>query len=85
MTTMLEECNTEEQHSVVCVVFFFFGGEKRVAAKDIHKEVSCLQWEVFITVHDWVEKFSEECYFLVVICYCIVFDLSYIMYNDPWR
>jgi hypothetical protein len=24
-------------------------------------------------------------YFLIVICYCTVFDLSYIMYNDPWR
>jgi hypothetical protein len=45
MVTMLEEYSTEEQHSVVC--FFLFGGKKD-SAKDIHKEVSCLKWEVFI-------------------------------------
>jgi hypothetical protein len=29
--------------------------------------------------------FLFESYFLIVICYCIVIDLSYTMYNDPWR
>jgi hypothetical protein len=35
MATVLEDCITEEQHSVVC--FFFVG--KGLGAKDIHKEM----------------------------------------------
>jgi hypothetical protein len=44
MAIMLEECNTEEQCSVV-----HFLWAKGLSVKDIHKEnVSCLQREVFV-------------------------------------
>jgi hypothetical protein len=44
MATVLEEYNTEEQHSVVR-----FSWAKGLNAKDIHKtNISCLRREVFV-------------------------------------
>jgi hypothetical protein len=57
MATVLEECNTKEQCSVVPFLW-----AKGLNAKDIQKEVflvyggKCLLWKA---VHNWVEKFSE--------------------------
>jgi hypothetical protein len=59
MATMLEECTTEEQHSVV----HFFLWAKELSAKDTHKEMfpvyswKCLSRKV---VHNWVKKFSQD-------------------------
>jgi hypothetical protein len=58
MTTVLEECTTEEQRSVVR----FFFGTKGLNAKDIHKEMvpvyggKCLSRKA---VHNWVDKRSK--------------------------
>jgi hypothetical protein len=44
MATILVECTTEEQNSVMRFLW-----TKRLKAKDIHKKkVSCLWWEVFV-------------------------------------
>jgi hypothetical protein len=43
MATVLEEYTTEEQHSVVRLLW-----AKELIAKDIHKNISCLLWELFI-------------------------------------
>jgi hypothetical protein len=57
MTTVLEECRTEEQR---CVVGFFVC--ERLNAKDIHIEMfpvsggKCLSRKA---VHNWDEKFSQ--------------------------
>jgi transposase len=57
MATVLEECTTEEQHSVVDNLWV-----KGLNAKDIHKEMflvyggKCLSCKV---VHNWVKKFSQ--------------------------
>jgi hypothetical protein len=57
MTTVLEECNTEEQHS-----FVRFLWAKELNAKNIHKEIfpvyggNCLSRKA---VHNWVEKFPQ--------------------------
>jgi hypothetical protein len=57
MATVLEECNTEEQPSVVIFLW-----AKGLNAKDIHKEMfpvcggRCLSRKA---VHNWVEKFSQ--------------------------
>jgi hypothetical protein len=57
MATMLEECNTEDQHSVV-----HFLWAKELNTKDIHKEMfpvyigKCLSHK---GVHNWVEQFSQ--------------------------
>jgi tRNA(Ser,Leu) C12 N-acetylase TAN1 len=54
MATVLEDCNTEEQHSVVRFLW-----ERRVTAKDIHKEIfpvysgKCLSSKA---VHIWIKK-----------------------------
>jgi hypothetical protein len=57
MATVLEECNTDKQHSVV-----HFLWAKGLNAKNIHKEMfpvyggKCLSRRV---IHNWVEKFSQ--------------------------
>jgi hypothetical protein len=57
MTTILEECSTEEQRSVEHLLW-----AKEINAKDIHKEMSpvyggkCLSRK---TVQNWVEKFFQ--------------------------
>jgi hypothetical protein len=57
MATVLEECITEEQRSVVRFLW-----TKRLNAKDIHKEMfpvyggKCLSRKAN---HNWVEKFSQ--------------------------
>jgi hypothetical protein len=44
MATVLEECNTEEQRSVVRL-----SKARGLSAKDIHKEMfSFLRWKVFV-------------------------------------
>jgi hypothetical protein len=43
MATVLEECHIEDQRSVV-----HFLWTKGLNASDIHKEMSCLWYEVFI-------------------------------------
>jgi hypothetical protein len=57
VATVLEECITKGQPSVVCFLW------TRLNAKDIHKEMflvyggkcaSCKE------VHNWVEKFSQD-------------------------
>jgi hypothetical protein len=59
MMTMLKECSTEEQHSVVRFLW-----SKGLNAKDIHKEMlpfyggKCLSHKA---VHNQVEKFSQGC------------------------
>jgi hypothetical protein len=56
MATVIEECNTKDQNSVVC-----FLSSKGLNEKDIHKEmfpfygVKCLSRKA---VHNWIEKFS---------------------------
>jgi hypothetical protein len=46
MTTVLEECTTEDQRSVVPLLW-----AKGLNAKDIHIEMfSCLRWKVFIAL-----------------------------------
>jgi hypothetical protein len=56
MATVLEECSTEEQHSVVRVLW-----TKGLSAKDIHKEMfhvyggKCLSLKA---VHNWVANVS---------------------------
>jgi hypothetical protein len=58
MATVLEECTTEEQRSVVRFLW-----AKGLNAKDIHKEIfpvyggKCLSRKA---VRNWVEKFSQE-------------------------
>jgi hypothetical protein len=57
MATMLEECNTEEQHSVVNFLWL-----KGLSAKDIYKEmfpVYCGKCLSHKAVHSCVEKFSQ--------------------------
>jgi hypothetical protein len=57
MATLLEECSTEEQRSVVC--FLWTNG---LSAKNIHKEIfSCYGGKCLLrkTVHKWVENFSQ--------------------------
>jgi hypothetical protein len=57
MTTMLEDCTTEEQRSVVRFLW-----AKGLNAKDIYKEMfpvyggKCLSRKA---VHNWAEKFSQ--------------------------
>jgi hypothetical protein len=57
MATVLEECNTKDQRSVVRFLW-----AKALNAKDIHKEmvnvygVKCLLREA---VHNWVKKFPQ--------------------------
>jgi hypothetical protein len=57
MATVLEENTTDEQRSIV-----HFLWEKRLNAKDIHKQIfpvyggKCLSRKA---VHNWVEKFSQ--------------------------
>jgi hypothetical protein len=57
MTTVLEECTTEEQRSVVHILW-----SNGLSAKHIHKEIvpvyggKCLPHKA---VHNWVEKFSQ--------------------------
>jgi hypothetical protein len=57
MVTVLEECHTEEQHSVVRLLW-----AKGLSAKDIHKEMfpvysgKCLLRKA---IHNWVERFSQ--------------------------
>jgi transposase-like protein len=59
MATVLEECLTEEQRSVVRFLW-----AKGLRAKDVHKEMflvysgKCLSHK---TVHNWVEEFSQWC------------------------
>jgi hypothetical protein len=58
MAIVLEECNTEEQRSVVR-----FCGGKGLNAKDIHKEMFPLYVGKSFSrkaVHYWVEKFSQD-------------------------
>jgi hypothetical protein len=43
MVTMVEECTTKEQCSVV-----HFLWAKGLDAKDINTEMFCLQWELFV-------------------------------------
>jgi hypothetical protein len=43
MVTVLEKCTAEEQHSVV-----HFLWAKGLSAQVIHKNISCLRWEVFV-------------------------------------
>jgi hypothetical protein len=56
MATVLEECTTEEQRSVLRILW-----TKGLDAKDIHKEIfpvyggKCLLHKV---VHNWFKKFS---------------------------
>jgi transposase len=56
--TVLEECTTKEQDSVVRLLW-----AKGLNAKDIHKEIfsvfggKCLSLK---TIHIWVEKFSQR-------------------------
>jgi hypothetical protein len=53
MATVLKECNTEEQKSVV----LFFGGQK-IQCKG---NVSCLRWGVSCkAIHNWVEKHDKR-------------------------
>jgi hypothetical protein len=58
MATVIEECITEEQRSVMRFLW-----EKGLSAKDVHKEMfpvysgKCLSRKA---VHNWVEKFSQE-------------------------
>jgi hypothetical protein len=58
MATVLEECTTKEQRSVV----HFFLWTKWLKAKDIHKKMfpayskKCMSHKA---VHNWVEKFSQ--------------------------
>jgi hypothetical protein len=40
--TVLENCTTEEQRSVLLFLW-----TKRLNAKDIHEQIFCLRWEVF--------------------------------------
>lgn len=57
MVTRLEECNTEEQHSVV-----HFLWAEGLSGKDVHKEMlpvysgKCLSCKA---VHNWVEKHGK--------------------------
>jgi hypothetical protein len=54
MATVLEECITEEQRSVV---LYFVG--KRLNAKDIHKEMFPVYGGKFLSrkaVYNWVKK-----------------------------
>jgi hypothetical protein len=57
MMTMLKECTTKEQCSVVCFLW-----AKGLDAKDIHKQMflvyggKCLSGKA---VHNWVNKFSQ--------------------------
>jgi hypothetical protein len=57
MATVLKECTTEEQRSVVCFLW-----AKGLNEKDIHKEIfpvyggKCLPRKA---IHNWVEKFSQ--------------------------
>jgi transposase len=57
MTTVLEECATEEQRSVVRFLW-----AKELSAKDVHEEMcpvyggKCLSCKA---VHNWVEKFYQ--------------------------
>jgi hypothetical protein len=44
MTTMLQGYSTEEQGSVVRFLWV-----KGLYAKDIHKNIACLRWEVFVS------------------------------------
>jgi hypothetical protein len=59
MATVMEECITEDQNSVV-----HFLRAKGLNAKDMHKEMfsvfgrKCLSHKAF---HSWVEKFSQGC------------------------
>jgi hypothetical protein len=56
MATVLEECITEEQHSVVRFLW-----AKGPIAKDIHKEIFPLDCEKCLSlkaVHNWVENVS---------------------------
>jgi hypothetical protein len=58
MATVLEECTTEEKHSVVC--FFLAEG---LSAKDIHKEMfPVYSGKCFLCkeVLNWVKKFSHR-------------------------
>jgi hypothetical protein len=58
MVTLLEECITEEQRSIVR-----FLGVRGLDARDIHKEMfpayggKCLSRKA---IHNWVEKFSQR-------------------------
>jgi hypothetical protein len=57
MATMLEDCTTEGQSSVVR-----FLCAKGLSAKYIHKEMSPVYDEKCLSrkaVHNWVEKFSQ--------------------------
>jgi hypothetical protein len=51
MASVLKECSTEDQRSGV-----HFLWAEWLAAKD---NVSYLRWEVFVAVHNWVEKFYQ--------------------------
>jgi hypothetical protein len=51
MATVLEECSSEEQRSVL-----LFLCAKGLNVKDIHKEIFC----VYSVCHKWVEKFSQR-------------------------
>jgi hypothetical protein len=60
MATVLEECTTEEQRSVVLFLW-----AKGLNAKDIHKEMlpvygrKCLSRKA---VHNWVQKLSQRAF-----------------------
>jgi hypothetical protein len=60
MATVLEECSTEEQCSVVR---FFFCGKKRLNAKDIHKGMfslydgKCFSRKMFPS---WRQHFADD-------------------------
>jgi hypothetical protein len=57
MVTMLEEYDTEEQHSVV-----HFLGAKGLSTEDIHKEMFLVyggQCLLHKAIHNWIKKFSS--------------------------
>jgi hypothetical protein len=43
MVTVLSECTIEEQRSLVRLLW-----AKGLTTKDIHKDMFCLRWEVFV-------------------------------------
>jgi hypothetical protein len=55
MATVLDECTTEEQHSVLLFLW-----SKGLSAKDIHKEIFPAyggKYSLRRAFHDWVKKF----------------------------
>jgi hypothetical protein len=58
LATVLEDCTTEGQHSVMRLFLWV----KELNAKDIHKEMFYVYGGKYLSlkeVHIWVEKFSQ--------------------------